>query len=120
MICPDNNIISINSFLCFCPVQFFSDYIFNLDLAQKNPFSELVGFVFLNYCLTMNSGIKASSTRKNIVCPLNKLVIIMFASSTMESRENNIGYYFNVNSANGFLCENAQSINCARLFSLFY
>ena len=35
----------------------------------------------------MNSWIKASSTRKNIICPLNKLVIVMFASSTMESRE---------------------------------
>ena len=68
----------------------------------------------------MNSGIKASSKRKNIICPLNKLVIVMFVSSTMESRENNICYYFNVNSANGFLYENAQSINCARLFSLFY
>lgn len=44
----------------------------------------------------------------------------MFVFSTMESRENKICYYFNVNSANGFLCENAQSINCARLFSLFY
>lgn len=41
----------------------------------------------------MNSGMKASSTRKNIICPLNKLVIVMFASSTMESRENNICYY---------------------------
>ena len=68
----------------------------------------------------MNSRIKASSKRKKIICPLSKLAIVIFASSTMVSRENNIWYYFNVNSANGFLYENAQDINCARLFSLLY
>ena len=38
MICADNNIISINSFLKFLPNVVFSDYTFNLDFGAKTPF----------------------------------------------------------------------------------